>query len=145
MWVDAVKDLGPGVHHRDIVAAALEELEQELAMRAGGGKPDTLIWHDLLLPENRSTFIKKILDYVTDNELDGVDVDVSLFEATWVEGGAAARVEAARGQQDEVAQLHARWADAQWLHQQGDRLHAQAAAIEQQVIARKVALGLQSR
>jgi spore germination protein YaaH len=43
---------------------------------AGGGKPDTIIWHNLLLPENRNAFIGKILDYVTANDLDGVDVDI---------------------------------------------------------------------
>ena len=30
IWVDAVKSVGPGVHHRDIVAAALDSLEAEL-------------------------------------------------------------------------------------------------------------------
>jgi len=43
---------------------------------AGGGKPDTVIWKSLLLPENRSAFIKKILNYTEVNNLDGVDVDI---------------------------------------------------------------------
>jgi len=43
---------------------------------AGGGKPDTIIWRRLLLPENRNAFIGKIIEYVTDNNLDGVDVDI---------------------------------------------------------------------
>jgi chitinase len=43
---------------------------------AGGGKPDTIIWHRLLLPENRNEFIGKIIDYVEKNKLDGVDVDI---------------------------------------------------------------------
>jgi amino acid transporter len=30
LWLDAVKAVGPDVHHRDIVAAALDSLEQEL-------------------------------------------------------------------------------------------------------------------
>jgi hypothetical protein len=30
LWVDAVKEIGPSVHHRDIVAAALTSLEAEL-------------------------------------------------------------------------------------------------------------------
>jgi amino acid transporter len=30
LWVDAVKTVGPGVHHRDIVAAALESFEGEI-------------------------------------------------------------------------------------------------------------------
>jgi GH18 family chitinase len=43
---------------------------------AGGGKPDTIIWKNLLLPENRVRFIEKILAYVEANNLDGVDVDI---------------------------------------------------------------------
>jgi len=30
LWVDAVKEIGPGVHHRDIVAAALRTFERDL-------------------------------------------------------------------------------------------------------------------
>jgi hypothetical protein len=33
LWVEAVKNVGPGIHHRDIVAAALNSLEHELAHR----------------------------------------------------------------------------------------------------------------
>jgi len=33
LWVEAVKNVGPGIHHRDIVAAALTSLEFELAHR----------------------------------------------------------------------------------------------------------------
>jgi hypothetical protein len=33
LWVEAVKSVGPGIHHRDIVAAALNSLERELAHR----------------------------------------------------------------------------------------------------------------
>lgn len=43
---------------------------------AGGGRPDTTIWKSLLQPENRPTLIKGILNYVDENELDGVDVDI---------------------------------------------------------------------
>ena len=43
---------------------------------AGGGRPDTVIWKSLLLPENRSAFVKKILNYTEVNNLDGVDVDI---------------------------------------------------------------------
>jgi len=43
---------------------------------AGGGKPDTIIWKNLLLPENRTRFIGNILDYVEENNFDGVDVDI---------------------------------------------------------------------
>lgn len=43
---------------------------------AGGGKPDTVIWRNLLLPDNRNAFIGKIVDYVVNNNLDGVDVDI---------------------------------------------------------------------
>src|SRR6185436_10390703 len=38
LWVEAVKNVGPGIHHRDIVAAALNSLEYELAHR----KPDAI-------------------------------------------------------------------------------------------------------
>jgi len=43
---------------------------------AGGGRPDTTIWKSVLSPENMPVFIKGILDYVEQNELDGVDVDI---------------------------------------------------------------------
>jgi hypothetical protein len=43
---------------------------------AGGGRPDTAIWKSVLLPENRSAFVKHIVDYVERNKLDGVDVDI---------------------------------------------------------------------
>jgi len=43
---------------------------------AGGGRPDTAIWKSVLLPQNRSTFVKHVLDYVEQNDLDGVDVDI---------------------------------------------------------------------
>jgi len=43
---------------------------------AGGGRPDTTIWKSVLSPEKRSVFIKGILDYVAENQLDGVDVDI---------------------------------------------------------------------
>jgi hypothetical protein len=33
LWLGAVEVLGPGVHHRDIVRAALESFEAELAGR----------------------------------------------------------------------------------------------------------------
>ena len=38
IWADAVKNVGPGIHHRDIVTAALSSLEHELAHR----KPDAI-------------------------------------------------------------------------------------------------------
>jgi len=43
---------------------------------AGGGSPDQNLWKSLLQPKNRSSFINKILTYVEDNNLDGVDVDI---------------------------------------------------------------------
>lgn len=43
---------------------------------AGGGRPDTVIWNDLLQPKNRSAFIKKLVAYVEENNLDGIDVDI---------------------------------------------------------------------
>ena len=30
LWVEAVKAVGPNVHHRDVVSAALDSLEAEL-------------------------------------------------------------------------------------------------------------------
>jgi len=42
----------------------------------GGGRPDTVFWKTSLLRRNRSAFVKKIVKYVEDNNLDGVDVDI---------------------------------------------------------------------
>ena len=42
----------------------------------GGGRPDTVFWKAALLPKHRSSFIKKIVKYVEENNLDGVDVDI---------------------------------------------------------------------
>jgi chitinase len=43
---------------------------------AGGGSPDQNLWKSLLQPKNRSAFINKILTFVEENNLDGVDVDI---------------------------------------------------------------------
>ncbi len=43
---------------------------------AGGGRPDTNIWKSVLLDQNRPVFVKNIVDYVEQNNLDGVDVDI---------------------------------------------------------------------
>lgn len=43
---------------------------------AGGGRPDTAVWKSVLLPENKSSFVRQIVDYVERNSLDGVDVDI---------------------------------------------------------------------
>ena len=43
---------------------------------AGGGRPDTAIWNSVLQPENMPDFVKKLLDYVDENNLDGIDVDI---------------------------------------------------------------------
>jgi chitinase len=43
---------------------------------AGGGSPDQNLWKSLLQPKKRSSFINKIITYVEDNNLDGVDVDI---------------------------------------------------------------------
>lgn len=43
---------------------------------AGGGKPDTAIWNSVLQPANLPTFVNSILNYVDENNLDGVDVDI---------------------------------------------------------------------
>jgi hypothetical protein len=37
MWTDAVKVLGPSIHHRDVVAAALDSLEHELEIDRPAG------------------------------------------------------------------------------------------------------------
>ena len=42
----------------------------------GGGRPDTVFWKAALQPRNRSSFIKKIVKYAEENNLDGVDVDI---------------------------------------------------------------------
>ena len=43
---------------------------------AGGGRPDTTLWKSVLSPNNRADFINKILKFVEQNNLDGVDVDI---------------------------------------------------------------------
>ena len=43
---------------------------------AGGGRPDTTIWKSVLQPENMPNFVKSLLDYVDENNLDGIDVDI---------------------------------------------------------------------
>ncbi len=43
---------------------------------AGGGRPDTGIWKSVLRPQNKSAFVKRILEYVEKNNFDGVDVDI---------------------------------------------------------------------
>lgn len=42
----------------------------------GGGRPDTVIWKSILKRKNRSSFIRNIVRYVEENNLDGVDVDI---------------------------------------------------------------------
>ena len=43
---------------------------------AGGGRPDTAIWKSVLQPGNMPNFVQHLLDYVDDNNLDGIDVDI---------------------------------------------------------------------
>lgn len=43
---------------------------------AGGGRPDTAIWNSVLQPDNMPNFVKNLLDYVDENNLDGIDVDI---------------------------------------------------------------------
>jgi len=43
---------------------------------AGGGRPDTTIWKSVLQPKNMPNFVKHLLDYVKENNLDGIDVDI---------------------------------------------------------------------
>lgn len=42
----------------------------------GGGRPDTVFWKNALLKKNRSAFVKNIVDFVEQYNLDGVDVDI---------------------------------------------------------------------
>lgn len=51
---------------------------------AGGGRPDTTVWKSVLQPANRTTFIKEILDFVEENDLDGVDVDIEGNLLPWI-------------------------------------------------------------
>jgi spore germination protein YaaH len=63
----------------DIAAAVKKGHEARLKVfisLAGGGRPDTAIWKSLLLPENRSSFISKLVSFVEANNLDGIDVDI---------------------------------------------------------------------
>ena len=65
--------------HADLVPAVKKGHEANTKVfisLAGGGRPDTVIWKSLLTPEKRSPFIKKIVEYVEQNNLDGVDVDI---------------------------------------------------------------------
>ncbi len=43
---------------------------------AGGGRPDASVWKSVLLPQNRSAFVKHIQEYAKENDFDGVDVDI---------------------------------------------------------------------
>ena len=47
-----------------------------LVSLAGGGRPDAGVWKSVLKPSRRKVFIKGILDFVEENDLDGVDVDI---------------------------------------------------------------------
>ena len=35
LWIDAVKVVGPSIHHRDVVVAALDSLEHEMTATRG--------------------------------------------------------------------------------------------------------------
>lgn len=66
-------------HNTDIGQAVKKGHEAGLKVfisLAGGGRPDTTIWKSMLLPRSRSSFVKKIMDFVDKNKLDGVDVDI---------------------------------------------------------------------
>jgi chitinase len=63
----------------DIITAVKKGHDAKLKVYislAGGGRPDTTIWKSLLQPKKRSAFIKKIMNFVEENNLDGVDVDI---------------------------------------------------------------------
>jgi chitinase len=63
----------------DITPVVLKAHEAKLKVfvsLAGGGRPDTTIWKSVLSPRHRSVFVKHIVDYVQEHDLDGVDVDI---------------------------------------------------------------------
>ena len=67
---DGHHDIGP------VVKKGHEAKLKVYVSLAGGGRPDTAIWKSVLLPQNRPAFVKHISDYVEQNDLDGVDVDI---------------------------------------------------------------------
>jgi chitinase len=65
--------------NHDITPVVLKAHEAKLKVfvsLAGGGRPDTTIWKSVLSPRHRSAFVKHIVDYVQQHDLDGVDVDI---------------------------------------------------------------------
>ncbi len=67
---------GRGVDIAPVVAKGHAAGLKVFVSLAGGGRPDTVVWKSVLLPENKSAFVRQIVDYVERNFLDGVDVDI---------------------------------------------------------------------
>lgn len=63
---------------KSVVAKAHAANVEVFISIAGGGSGDEPRdkWNMVLQPEKRSAFIDKLMDYVADNDLDGIDVDI---------------------------------------------------------------------
>jgi hypothetical protein len=82
--------------------------------------------------------------YQDTTDLEGVDVDINVFDDNFVNGvNENVPIQVPEVSDAEVQQLHLRWADAQAVHQTADGLHQLAAAMEANIIQRKIQLGLQ--
>ncbi len=68
--------VGRNVDIKPVVQKAHEANLKVFISLAGGGRPDTTIWKTMLLPKNRTSFIRRIVQFVESNNLDGVDVDI---------------------------------------------------------------------
>ncbi len=73
---DGTLRFGDGADVLSVVQKAHQEGVKVLVSLAGGGKPDQVIWRNVLEQDHRSDFIRQISDYVLGNGLDGVDVDI---------------------------------------------------------------------
>jgi hypothetical protein len=74
---DASGNLGFAQDISDVITRA-HNANTKVFMAIGGGRPGTTAFENytkLLLPENRSSFIQKIVNYVLTNNLDGIDID----------------------------------------------------------------------
>jgi GH18 family chitinase len=67
---------GRNVDIRSVVKKGHEHGLKVFVSLAGGGRPDTTLWKSILSPNNRPGFISSILNFVEQNNLDGVDVDI---------------------------------------------------------------------
>lgn len=67
---------GRNIDVKPVVARGHEAGLKVYVSLAGGGRPDKAVWKEVLQPANRASFIKNILVFVEQNNLDGVDVDI---------------------------------------------------------------------